>query len=121
MFGHARGLRFLAQVGEGLDLAAVRQTLAEHPATRQYLFHVLVWPDVPMDDARLMLWGWFTRFGPLADLHPARREPAGNRMLLHPPILIDATWKPGYRRPVAFDEARARQVDARWGQYGIGV
>ncbi len=111
----------VAQVGEGFDLAAVRQALAEHPATRQYLFHVLVWPDVPMDDTRLMLWGWFTRFDPLADLHPARREPAGNRMILHPPILIDATWKPGYRRPVAFDEARARQVDARWGQYGIGA
>lgn len=116
----ALGPAFLvAQVADGADKPAIRHALAGHPATRDYLFHVLVAPDVPLTDPRLMLWGWFTRFDPLADLHPARREQAGNRMLLHFPIAIDATWKPGYRQPVAFDPDRQRQVELNWSAYGI--
>ncbi len=111
----------VACVGETADTKAVRAALANHPVTREYLFHVLVSPDVPLDDPRLILWGWFTRFDPLTDLHPARREMAGNRMILHFPIAIDATWKPGYRQPVAFDPARAEQVDRNWDRYGINL
>jgi 3-polyprenyl-4-hydroxybenzoate decarboxylase len=116
----ALGEAFLiAQVADGADRAAVREALGEHPATREYLFHVLVSADVPLDDPRLVLWGWFTRFDPLADLHPARRETAGNRLILHPPIAIDATWKTGYRLPVAFDPERERCVERNWDRYGI--
>jgi len=111
----------VAGVGETADTQAVRKALADHPVTREYLFHVLVSPDVPLDDPRLILWGWFTRFDPLTDLHPARREMAGNRMILHFPIAIDATWKPGYRQPVAFDPARAEQVENNWDRYGIDL
>ena len=81
----------VARVRDGADAASVRQALAEHPRTGAHLFHVLVSADVPLDDPRQILWGWFTRFDPLADLHPARRRPAGNRMILAPPIAIDAT------------------------------
>jgi len=110
-----------ARLREAADRAAVRAALADHPATREYLFHVLLWPDVPLSDPRLVLWGWFTRFDPLADLHPARREAKGNRVVLHFPIAVDATWKPGYRRPVAFDPDRQRRVESNWGRYGIGL
>lgn len=109
----------VAQVPPAADKARIRAALAAHPETRQYLFHVLVSPDVPLHDARLVLWGWFTRFDPLADLHPARREAVGNRLVLHFPIAIDATWKPGYRQPVAFDPAVERRVNDRWAEYGI--
>ncbi len=109
----------VAQVADGGDPDPVREALAEHPATRQYLFHVLVSADVPVDDPMLVLWGWFTRFDPLTDLHPARREMAGNRVLLSPPIAIDATWKEGYRLPVAFDPDVEAAVDKKWGRYGI--
>jgi 3-polyprenyl-4-hydroxybenzoate decarboxylase len=95
------------------------QALAVHPATRDYLFQVLVSPDVPLDDPRLILWGWFTRFDPATDLHPARRELQGNRLILHFPILIDARWKTGYRQPVAFDPDKKRYVDQRWKEYGF--
>ncbi len=111
----------VAGVSETADCTAVRKALAEHPVTGEYLFHVLVSPDVPLDDPRMILWGWFTRFDPLMDLHPARREMAGNRIILHFPIAIDATWKPGYRQPVAFDPARAEQVDRNWDRYGIDL
>jgi hypothetical protein len=35
------------------------------------------------------------------------------------PIAIDATWKPGYRQPVAFDPVHERRVDQNWASYGI--
>ncbi|TAN37803.1 MAG: UbiD family decarboxylase [Verrucomicrobia bacterium] len=117
----AVGEAFLvAQVADGADRPAIRLTLAEHPATKPYLFHVLVSKDVPLNDPRLILWGWFTRFDPLADLYPARREVVGNRMVLHFPIAIDATWKTGYRLPVAFDPEREQMVEHNWSRYGFG-
>jgi len=76
---------------------------------------------VPIDDTRMALCGWFTRFDPLADIHPARRETAGNRLILHFPIAIDATWKEGYRKPVAFDADRAARIDRDWDRYGIDL
>ncbi len=109
----------MAQVTASADRASVRQALAAHPQTREYLFHVLVSADVPLDDPRLVLWGWFTRFDPLADLHPAQRQIVGNCLRLQPPIAIDATWKTGYRQPVAFDPERQRRVERDWGRYGI--
>lgn len=116
----AVGPAFLAvQVAPDADKAAVRAALAAHPDTQSYLFHVLVSEDVPLSDPSLLLWGWFTRFDPLADLYPARRETAGNRLILHFPIAIDATWKPGYRQPVAFDPERAESVERNWASYGI--
>jgi UbiD family decarboxylase len=118
----AVGAAFLvAQVARDADKPAIRAALATHPATRDYLFHVLVSEDVPVHDPSLVLWGWFTRFDPLADLYPARRTAEGNRLILHFPIAIDATWKPGYRQPVAFDPERAELVARRWASYGIGL
>jgi len=117
----AVGEAFLvAQVTRAADKTAVREALAAHPVTGKYLFHVLVSDDVPLDDPRLILWGWFTRFDPLADLYPVRREAVGNRLILHFPIAIDATWKPGYRLPVAFDPEHERHVEQNWARYGLG-
>jgi 4-hydroxy-3-polyprenylbenzoate decarboxylase len=97
----------------------LKQRLAEHPQTRPYLFHVLLSADIDLKDPVLTLWAWFTRFDPLADLHPARREQSGNRLILRPPILIDARWKKGYPRPVAFDPAVEKRAMARWGEFGL--
>jgi UbiD family decarboxylase len=117
----ALGEAFLvAQVGANAEKSAIREALSRHPVTREYIFHVLVSEDVPLDDIRLLLWGWFTRFDPLVDLHPAALHPAGNRMLMSFPIAIDATWKPGYRLPVAFDPEHERRVAAAWTTYGLG-
>lgn len=109
------------QVSQNCDKAAVRERLAADPITREYPFHVLLGEDAPLDDLMLVLWGWFTRFDPLSDLHPAKREQQGNRVILHLPIMIDATWKEGYRKPVAFDPDVASRVDRNWDRYGIGL
>jgi 4-hydroxybenzoate decarboxylase subunit C len=111
----------VVQLERDADREAVRSALSQHPATKNYLFQVLVSDDVPLDDLRMVLWGWFTRFDPLADLHPAGRKVEGNRMILQTPIAIDATWKEGYRKPVAFDPEIAAKVDAKWDSYGIDL
>jgi UbiD family decarboxylase len=101
------------------DIASLGRQLRDHPLTGQYIFHVLLSGDVPLDDPLLVLWGWFTRFDPLADLHPAQRRIDGNRLVLQPPIVIDARWKPGYPKPVAIDPDVAKTVDRRWKSYGL--
>lgn len=110
----------IVQVDDRLDDPAVLyESLRNHAVTRQYLFHVIVSSDVPVDDPIMTLWGWFTRFDPAADLYPAERRIEGNRLLLDFPIAIDARWKKGYPRPVAFDPAIERRVDQQWPTYGI--
>ncbi len=110
----------LVQAGEDIgDPQALISELKHHPLAGAYLFVVLVSPDIPLSDAVLRLWGWFTRFDPAADLYPAGRKVAGNRLYFDFPLLIDARWKKGYPRPVAFDPQVARRVDARWDSYRI--
>ena len=103
------------------DFETLWETLRQNEITRHYLFHVAVSGDVPLDDPVLLLWGWFTRFDPAADLHPAGRRIQGNRLLFDFPIAIDARWKKGYPRPVAFDPEVEQRVNARWEQYGIKI
>jgi UbiD family decarboxylase len=101
------------------DIEDLRQALCFHPVARHYLFHVLVSCDVPLDDPTMVLWGWFTRFDPSADLYPAQRHVRGNRLVFDFPILIDARWKKGYPNPVEFDPAVERRVNEKWKEYGI--
>jgi len=118
----AIGPSFLAvQVGDATRSDDIREALAMHPVTRQYLFHVLLSPDVPLGDPMLTLWGWFTRFDPLADLYPATRSQAGNRLILGFPIAIDAQWKPGYPEPLAADSDVEARVDRKWDSLGISL
>ena len=110
----------LVQAGDALgDPEVLVSELSRHPVAGAYLFIVLVSPDIPLQDAVLRLWGWFTRFDPAADLYPAGRRVRGNRLLFDFPLLIDARWKKGYPRPVAFDPAVSRKVDERWSAYRI--
>lgn len=101
------------------DTRSVRKALHEHPVTGQYLFHVLLSEDVALDNEIMLLWGWFTRFDPLADLYPKERRICGNRLVFDFPIAIDARWKKGYPRPVEFDPAVEKKVDQRWSEYEL--
>ncbi len=101
------------------DLDPLFEALRRNEVTRQYLFHVIVSNDVPLSDPAMLLWGWFTRFDPALDLHPAQRRILGNRLVFDFPIGIDARWKKGYPQPVAFDPGIEKQVDARWHQFGL--
>jgi 3-polyprenyl-4-hydroxybenzoate decarboxylase len=110
----------MLKVAEGFnDLEALSQALRRHEVAGQYLFHVLVSEDVDFKDPIMRLWGWFTRFDPAADLHPAKCAIQGNRPVFDFPILIDARWKKGYPQPVEFDPAVEKRVNERWQDYGI--
>lgn len=117
----ALGPAFLmVQVKDSLtDIEPVRQALVRHRIAREYLFHIIVSADVPLDDRIMMLWGWFTRFDPLADLYPTGRRVAGNRLIFDFPIAIDARWKRGYPKPVEFDPEVERRVDRMWPKLGL--
>ncbi len=105
----------MIQVKDSLtELEPLRQALRRHAVAREYLFHVIVSADVPLSDRSMMLWGWFTRFDPLADLYPAARTVVGNRLVFDFPIAIDARWKTGYPKPVEFDPAVKQRVERRW-------
>lgn len=101
------------------DSEPVRQALIRHSASRDYLFHIIVSEDVPLNDRTLMLWGWFTRFDPLTDLYPNGRTVAGNRLIFDFPIAIDARWKTGYPKPVEFDPDVENRVDRMWRTLGL--
>jgi 4-hydroxybenzoate decarboxylase subunit C len=110
----------MLKVADGFnDLVALQDLLRRDKVARQYLFHVLVSEDVPVQEPIMRLWGWFTRFDPAADLHPAGHKVRGNRLVFEFPILIDARWKKGYPRPVAFDPEVERRVNENWDSYGI--
>ena len=118
---HVRALNeavLMVRLADRRSIDAVREALALHPSANAYLLHVAVSEDVDLDLDHSALWGWFTRFDPLADLH-ATREIDGNRLRFRPPLFIDATWKPGYRRPVDPDPEVERRVERRWNRYGI--
>lgn len=108
----------VAHPDEGLE--QLLDCLRSNEITRQYLFHVIVSDDVPLDDPIMLLWGWFTRFDPAADIHPAARHSVGNRLVFDFPIAIDARWKKGYPRPVTFDPEVEKRVNERWARLGIG-
>ncbi|NLX24774.1 MAG: UbiD family decarboxylase [Lentisphaerae bacterium] len=109
----------MVQVPKGFNRDEIQKVLSEHPVTKQYVLQVVVSEDVDIRDDRMALWGWFTRFDPYLDIHPARRELAGNKLVMHFPLFIDATWKEGYRLPVEFDPDIEQRVYDRWNEYGI--
>ena len=109
----------VAQVKEGADRKEIEKALTKHSTAKQYLIHVLVSEDVDLESDMMTLWGWFTRFDPDLDLHPASQEIVGNKLILNPPLLIDATWKEGYRKPVVFDPKIEKKVNDRWPEYQI--
>jgi UbiD family decarboxylase len=112
----------MVKVRSGFKSEAVREALARHPVVGTgFKLHVLVSEDVPFDSTMMLLWGWFTRFDPMTDVHAASVEVSGNRLKFGAPIIIDATWKPGYRKPVEFDPDKEQQVLRNWASYGIGV
>jgi len=80
---------------------------------------VLVSTDVDIDDMTSLLWGWFTRFEPAADIIAARSELVGAVVRHQGPIVIDATHKEGYQQPLVMDPEVVERVTRRWNEYRI--
>jgi 3-polyprenyl-4-hydroxybenzoate decarboxylase len=112
-----RGCLVIGGPAAGDDPGAAER-IARHPAFTDW--PLLVLTDEPARSAASpinFLWTTFTRFEPAADIHPAGREAARNRVLLKPPILIDARLRPGFPGELHCDERTAATVDSRWREY----
>ncbi len=109
----------MVQVAKGYKREEIQLSLEGHPVTKQYVLQVAVSEDVDIHDDMMALWGWFTRFDPYMDIHPAKREMQGNKLVMHFPLMIDATWKDGYRLPLEFDPDIEQRVNDKWDSYGI--
>lgn len=104
----------IVQVGSDFDRGNIIEALKRNESSSKYQFHVLVSEDVDLNSQMMILWGWFTRFDPLKDIYPAGITLDGNRPVFQFPICIDATWKSGYRKPVAFDPEVVKRVNKKW-------
>jgi 4-hydroxybenzoate decarboxylase subunit C len=94
------------------------ERLAAHPAFRD-------WPLLVLSDqarratrsAMNFLWTTFTRFEPAADISAARRTLVRNRVVLEPPIVIDARLRPGFPDELRGSPEIAERVSRRWREY----
>jgi 4-hydroxy-3-polyprenylbenzoate decarboxylase len=80
-------------------------------------FIAAVSPDVRIDDDEQLQWGVFTRFDPARDMLFSEQVFTGARPVYRGAAGIDATWKPGYPKPLVMDDATIRLVDRRWNDY----
>ncbi|MSP78614.1 MAG: UbiD family decarboxylase [Dehalococcoidia bacterium] len=81
---------------------------------------VAVSPDVQLANADSLLWGIFTRYDPARDIVFSSSTLAGVQPVHHGVMGIDATWKPGYPKPLTMTDEVVRKVDARWKDYWSG-
>jgi len=73
--------------------------------------------DVDIRDRENYLWGIFTRFDCERDIVFAEQRLMGISPIYGGVMGIDATWKPGYPKPLTMTEAVIKRVDARWEEY----
>ncbi len=79
----------------------------------------LVGTDTDLAEEENLLWGIFTRFEPARDVYFEEIEMRGVAPVYRGGMGIDATWKPGYPKPLSMDDEIVRKVDRRWNEYGI--
>ena len=78
---------------------------------------VLVSDDVDIEDDVELIWGIFTRFDCALDVIFTEQRFIGITPIYSGVMGIDATWKPGYQKPLEMDPDIVRLVDRKWGEY----
>ena len=78
---------------------------------------VLVSDDVDIDDDVELIWGIFTRFDCALDVIFTEQHFVGITPIYSGVMGIDATWKPGYQKPLEMDPDIVRLVDRKWKKY----
>ncbi len=87
------------------------------PRARSLKAVVLVSEDVNLDDDVELIWGIFTRFDCALDVVFTDQKFVGITPTYSGVMGIDATWKPGYQKPLEMDPDIVRLVDRRWKEY----
>jgi 4-hydroxy-3-polyprenylbenzoate decarboxylase len=87
------------------------------PRARTLKAVVLVSEDVDIEDDVELIWGVFTRFDCALDVVFTAQRFMGITPVYSGVMGIDATWKPGYQKPLEMDPEIVRLVDRRWNEY----
>lgn len=92
--------------------------ILDHPGLSPYQV-VLVVDDVQecCSNTEKLLWTWFTRFEPAADIYGARTFLNRFHVGLNPPVFFDARMKPWYPGTVEADPSIVQLVNKRWKEY----
>ena len=78
---------------------------------------ILVSEDVDIEDDVQLIWGIFTRFDCAMDVIFTEQKFVGITPVYSGVMGIDATWKPGYQKPLEMDPEIVSLVDRRWNTY----
>jgi 4-hydroxybenzoate decarboxylase subunit C len=99
--------------GQGRD---VIKTLVALPALAHVAIVAAVSEDVNIFDRENYIWGLFTRFDAERDILFTQQELLGISPLYRGVLGIDATWKPGYPKPLTMTDEVRKKVDGYWGR-----
>ena len=100
--------------GDGME---VLKRLVVHELLEGVRIVAAVSEDVRLDDEENYIWGLFTRFDCERDLIFTEQRLVGISPVYKGVMGIDATWKPGYPKPLEMSESIKRRVDERWDSY----
>jgi 4-hydroxy-3-polyprenylbenzoate decarboxylase len=95
----------------GMTLVA---KLVAMPALSGLRMAAVVSEDVDIHDKESYIWGVFTRFDCERDVLFTETTLHGISPVYKGVLGIDATWKPGYPRPLVMPEEIRRRVDEKW-------
>ena len=87
------------------------------PRSQSLRLVIVVSEDVDVYDDVELIWGIFTRFDCARDVVFTDQNFVGITPVYRGVMGIDATWKPGYQKPLVMDPDIVRLVDRKWGEY----
>ncbi len=100
--------------GSGME---VLKKLVTHAMLEGVRIVAAVSEDVNLDDLENYIWGVFTRFDCERDVVFTEQRLVGISPVYKGVMGIDATWKPGYPKPLEMTESIKRHVEERWDAY----
>ncbi len=96
---------------------ALLERAVNDPRAKSLKALVLVSEDVDIEDNVELIWGIFTRFDCALDVVFTEQHFVGITPVYSGVMGINATWKPGYQKPLEMDPDIVRLVDRRWNEY----
>ena len=96
---------------------ALLERAVNDPRAKSLKALVLVSDDVEIEDDVELIWGIFTRFDCALDVVFTEQHFVGITPVYSGVMGINATWKPGYQKPLEMDSDIVRLVDRRWNEY----
>jgi 3-polyprenyl-4-hydroxybenzoate decarboxylase len=94
----------------------VLEKILRYPPLARLPVAAIVSHDVDVRNAESYIWGIFTRFDCERDILFAETSLIGISPVYRGTMGIDATWKPGYPKPLTMTDEIVKRVDDKWGK-----